>query len=174
MLNALKVITEESSALMRNVEQMQRTWLQEAMPASEDQPSVAAATGMAQHAMKVNLSLNRNAQRQLYFWQSHLPNMLTAAQNPTVFGNLLAFQSALTQRMTQQFNTWVHDWQHLLHDAGEGHGANTMSKLMEQEYNIVARMSALQMAHVSAVAQLLENAQVDLAYLLSQGMSAEG
>lgn len=168
MLNALKVITEESSQTLRNLHQMQTAWLQEATPAPEDQPSAASAMAIAQHAMKVGEALNSNMLRQMHFWQNHLPNMFAALQSPTTFNNLMAFQNALIQRMTQQHTSWVEGWHRVLHEAGESHGANTMSKLMEQEFNISARMSALVVDQMTSMAELLENAQVDLGYLLSQ------
>jgi len=173
MLDALKAVTQETSQALQNLHQMQAEWLQQATPAAGEQPGANSMLAAAQHAMKVSQTLNNSMMRQAHFWQSHLPSMLSAAQNPATFNALIAFQSALMQRLADQHKEWVDGLHDVMHGTGQMRSANTVSKLMEQEYNFSAQLGSLMMNQLTSVAELLENAQVDLGYLLSQSNSEQ-
>ncbi len=97
----------------------------------------------------------------------------TAAVLPLSFDSdtwqqLMAMQQAVAQRLAQQQKGWLEGLAALAHERSRIKEANTLSKYVEQEYNLVAQFGALVADQISQYAGLLENTQVDYGYWMAQ------
>lgn len=97
----------------------------------------------------------------------------TAALLPHLWGidawhELLAIQQAVLKRCQQQQQDWVDGCAGVAQEYGQLKLANTLSKFIEQEYNVVAQFNALVVKQAASWAGLLENIQVDYAYWIAQ------
>jgi hypothetical protein len=81
---------------------------------------------------------------------------------------LQAMQAAVWQRLEQQQAEWVKGCKLLMQDYAQLKQANTLSKVVDQEYDFVSQFGALMSSQASALAGLVENIQVDLGYWVSQ------
>lgn len=77
-------------------------------------------------------------------------------------------QKAVLDRVAAQQAEGARELFTILLGAGRTRQANTVSKLMEGEYNFFAQLSALCVAQATAYMELAENAQVNSGYLLSR------
>lgn len=77
-------------------------------------------------------------------------------------------QKAVLERVAAQQAESARELLAILLGAGRTRHANTLSKLMEDEYNVFAQLSALCVAQATAYMELAENAQVNSGYLLSR------
>jgi hypothetical protein len=94
--------------------------------------------------------------------------LLTLRMDPETWGELWQIQQAAWQRQQQ----WQNDlWQGLLawtRECAEIKGANTMSKLVEQEFNLAGQLGDLMRDQATGLVALMENVQVDYAYWVNQ------
>ncbi|WP_326535601.1 hypothetical protein [Pseudorhodoferax sp.] len=81
---------------------------------------------------------------------------------------LAAMQQAVWGRLAQQHKAWLDGCAALAREQQQIKQANTLSKFVEQEYNLLAQTSALVASQCTAFVGLLENVQVDYAYWVSQ------
>jgi hypothetical protein len=81
---------------------------------------------------------------------------------------LLAMQQSVLQRFQQQQQDWLDGFAALAQEYGQSRQANTLSKYVEQEYNLVAQFGALVSNQAASMAGLLENIQVDYGYWMAQ------
>lgn len=88
--------------------------------------------------------------------------------NRQLWQEMLAIQQAVMQRMQQQHQAWIDGCADVSLEYRQLKKVNTLSKLIEQEYNIMAQWHALIASQMSNWAGLLENIHVDYAYWLSQ------
>jgi len=83
---------------------------------------------------------------------------------------------ALTEAMVKQWQTlqahWMDGLTELAQEMGEIRQANTVSKYVDQEMNLVQQSLALVSNHATATARLIENTQVNIAWWLSQRSAA--
>jgi len=81
---------------------------------------------------------------------------------------LAAMQQAVWGRLQQQNQAWVRGCTALVQEQQQLKQANTLSKFVEQEYNLLAQTGALVASQCAAFVGLMENVQVDYAYWVSQ------
>lgn len=79
-----------------------------------------------------------------------------------------AMQQAVMERLRKQQNSWIEGLTVLMHESAEQRHANTLSKYVEREYNLVAQFGALLADQASQMAGLMENIQVNLGYWIAQ------
>lgn len=84
-----------------------------------------------------------------------------------------ALQSAVATRLQAQQQAWVDGCTALWQDYTQLGRVNTMAKAMDQEFGIAARFGALVKDQMADLAELVENAQVNWAYWLSQKSSGQ-
>jgi hypothetical protein len=84
-----------------------------------------------------------------------------------------ALQTAVAERLQAQQQAWVDGCTALWQDYTQLGRANTVAKAMDQEFGIAARFGALVKDQVADFAELMENAQVNWAYWLSQKNSGQ-
>lgn len=87
---------------------------------------------------------------------------------PEVLAEFFAFQKAVMARIDQQNRNWVESCAAVAQEYSQLGAANTLSKLVEQEYNVFAQFHAVAAAQAASWAGLMENVQVDYAYWIAQ------
>jgi hypothetical protein len=90
------------------------------------------------------------------------------AGDAATWQELWALQTAVAGRLQAQQRAWVDGCTALWQDYAQLGRANTVAKVMDQEFGAAARFGALVKDQVAGFAELMENAQVNWAYWLSQ------
>lgn len=85
---------------------------------------------------------------------------------------LLAMQQSVLKRLQQQQQGWLDGFAALAQEYSQSRQANTLSKYVEQEYDLVAQFGALVADQSAQMAGLLENIQVDYGYWMAQQQEA--
>jgi hypothetical protein len=93
------------------------------------------------------------------------------AGDAATWQELWALQTAVAGRLQAQQQAWVDGCAALWHDYAQLGRANTVAKVMDQEFGAAARFGALVKDQVAGFAELMENAQVNWAFWLSQKSS---
>ncbi|MDE1179191.1 hypothetical protein [Paraburkholderia sp.] len=81
---------------------------------------------------------------------------------------LLEMQTAIVKRLMLQQQTWLEGWAGLNRERAQIKGANTVSKLVEQEFNLVAQVGQLFIDQTTALVALQENIEISYSYWLSE------
>lgn len=93
--------------------------------------------------------------------------LLAEASQPETWHEALQIQGAIGERLAQQQRAWTMGVEQITAEYLQLNSANTLSKWVEQEYNIGMQMGALCFNQLVNMTALAENVQVDLAYWLS-------
>jgi len=120
-----------------------------------------------EHAQTVGTLLNRRATRMM----SNLTSSAGLAQqalNPQTWVELQQLQQAVVQRLQQQNQNWMDGCATLVKEYSQIKQANTMSKLVEQQCNLVAQWGQLLGTQATNLMGLQENIEVDYGYWLSE------
>ncbi|WP_332855560.1 hypothetical protein [Duganella sp. S19_KUP01_CR8] len=119
------------------------------------------------HAMTTQRLVQKDA--------THLVNngamtMALAAKlwDPVVWSEWTQLQAAIAQRLYTQNQDWHKGCAILVEDYGQIRQANTMSKLVEKQGNLVSQSAALLTSQTTNFMALLENIDVDFGYWASQ------
>lgn len=94
-----------------------------------------------------------------------------ALDRDTLQQGMALAEAALDQCLTLQAQ-WLDGLDELGHEMGEVRHANTVSKFVDQEMNLVQQSVMLVSAQATASARLLENIQVNVGWWLSQKLPA--
>lgn len=165
MTNALTIVTDSSVNQLKSLQQIQTDLFKKLVPS--DAPALPGlAAGL--HLQQVQQALSDIAQRQLGFIQTGLPALIKFQQDGSALSTLFQFQAAFLQRLATQQTQFVDGLAQIAAQASQVRKVNTASKLMDQEYDLFAQFSALLVGQVTAFSELIENAQVDFAYLVAQ------
>lgn len=84
---------------------------------------------------------------------------------------LYSMNQAVLQRLQQQQKQWLTGCAGLVRDYAQLKHANTLSKLVSQQCNLVAQFGQLLNSQASAMMLLQENIEVDYGYWVSQKLS---
>jgi hypothetical protein len=99
--------------------------------------------------------------------------VLPLRPEPQTLNELMALQQAVIQRIADQQKGWLEGCAALAEERNRIKEANTLSKFVEQEYNLFANFSALVADQMSQWAGLVENTQVDYGYWIAQQAQQE-
>lgn len=88
------------------------------------------------------------------------------------WNDIVAMQTAVVNRLTQQQRDWAQGLTEIVQDYAQLRLANTLSKFVEQEYNLGAQIGALMTSQLSQFVNLMENIQVDYGYWIAQKRTA--
>lgn len=88
------------------------------------------------------------------------------------WSELAQMQQAIVERMTLQQQSWLQGWAAWNRERAEIRGANTMTKLVEQEFNLIAQIGQLLIDQTTNLVALQENIEVSYAYWLNQKLGA--
>jgi hypothetical protein len=125
----------------------------------------------AVHAYRLQYLLNQLALRGLGN-QMTMACVLPMRTDFQTWEELFAIQAAVWQRLQQQHADWVAGCNAMVQEYSQLKRANTLSKFVEQEYNVFAQMGALMSAQAASFSGLLENLQVDMGYWVAQKRAA--
>ena len=98
--------------------------------------------------------------------------MLPLHADANTWHEWLGIQQAIAKRVQAQHQSLIDGLAGVAENYGELKLANTLSKFVEQEMNIVADINALVADQMAGWANLIENIQVDYGYWLSQKQHA--
>lgn len=99
--------------------------------------------------------------------------LLALGTDLSTWGELLHLQEAFAKRLIQQNQAWLQGWAELFHQREQLTSANTVSKLVEQEFNLVGQLGQLVGDQVTNFMALLENAQVSYSYWTHEKLHPE-
>lgn len=94
--------------------------------------------------------------------------LLPMSLDASLWQELLDIQHAILERVAQQQQNWWDGCKDVYAEYSQLKMANTLSKFVEQEYNVVAQFNALVANQAASWAGLMENIHVDYAYWLTQ------
>ena len=127
----------------------------------------AALPGPLIRAQKMNMMVGQLMARSLQN-QTASAAVLPTQMDADTLREVSMIQQAIFRRVQQQQKEWMAGCQDIMQEYSQLKLANTMSKFVEQEYNIVAQFGALVSSQTASWVGLLENIQVDYAYWISQ------
>lgn len=93
--------------------------------------------------------------------------LLAEASQPETWREALQIQAAIGERLQQQQQAWTRGLDQIMVEYLQLNQANTLSKWVEQEYNIGMQLGTLCFNQLVNLTALAENIQVDLGYWLS-------
>ncbi len=144
----------------------QRALAKPGVPALHEMASQGASATL-EHAATANTLLNKQA--------AHIFNngMLTTGlaahfMEPQIWNESLQLQMAVMQRLQEQNQDWLKGCAILVDDYAQLKQANTMSKLVEKQCNLMTQWSQLLTIQSTNLIGLLENIEVDYGYWASQ------
>jgi hypothetical protein len=93
---------------------------------------------------------------------------------PHMWLELWQMQQAVWRRQSQLQNNWVQDWADWANGFTQARGANTMAKLVEQEFDLVVQWHELVSGQATDVVRLLENLEVNYAFWVDEKLRSGG
>lgn len=94
--------------------------------------------------------------------------MLPFSARTQTWQELFAMQQALLEQFQQLQQGWLHGWNSWFASFGQLKKANTMSKVLEQEFNLAGQCLLLLQGQATDLANLQENFEVNYGYWLGQ------
>lgn len=130
------------------------------------QPPLAPPPAV-EHLLKRHALLSRQlAQATQHGWSTAA--LLPFTTQPQTWQELLQLQQAVVQQVQQLQHGWIDGWTAWLGEFAQLKRANTMSKLVEQEFNLVAQFVLLLQGQATDWTNLQENIEVNYGYWLSE------
>jgi hypothetical protein len=94
--------------------------------------------------------------------------LFALGMNPQTWGELFHIQEAAFQRLLLQQQAWLQGWAAWNRERAEIKSANTVTKMIEQEFNLAAQFSQLFIDQATNFVALQENIEVAYAFWLSE------
>jgi hypothetical protein len=129
--------------------------------------ATALSPAPALRAQKLHLMLGEFVARGVGYGAATAA-VLPMSADPGVWAELQAMQQSVVQRLQKQHQGWIEGFAALAQDYAGLRQANTLSKYVEREYNLVAQFGALVSDQAAQLAGLMENIQVDYGYWIAQ------
>lgn len=173
MFQSMIKTVDASVRHMQELQQVQTRLLERLAPASKlvpenALPALAPLRRLNQYQTLFGHAGTRHVHGFHGLWQL----ALKLGQDDSIFDDLLAMQRAIIDNLATQQVEWVGDMKSLAGEVASLKKVNTMSKLMEQEYNVCALYGALLIGQATKLINLFENAQIGYGYLLAQQVPA--
>ena len=140
-------------------------------PSATKQPSPRTRVPSLDHALKAQAIQNDRAVRAADSAKA-TAELLFHGLNPENLKDMLDLQQSAWRRFSALQQGWVTDWLGWFAYADKIKGANTMSKLVEMESNILTQATQLFGNQISGLVALQENIEVDYSYLVRQILAA--
>ena len=137
-------------------------------PARAPLPLVPVARTLAAQSLAMHVATNRCTQA--FQVTARLPALVLDGAGAEQARALV--DAVVHQWMTLQAR-WIEGFVDLAQEMGESRQANTVSKYVDHEMNLVQQGLALVCAQATATARLVENTQVDVAWWLSRRDAGE-
>jgi len=97
-----------------------------------------------------------------------LPWRIDPQSWPQIWQELWQMQQAVWRRQSQLQDKWMQGWTAWTNVFTRARGANTMTKLVEQEFDLVAQWHELVSGQATDVVSLLENLEVNYAFWVNE------
>ena len=97
-----------------------------------------------------------------------LPWRIDSQSWPQIWQELWQMQDSVWQRQRQLQDNWLQGWLAWSNECTQARGANTLSKLVEQEFDLVAQWQELLSGQATDVVSLLENLEINYAYWVNE------
>jgi len=97
-----------------------------------------------------------------------LPWRIDPQSWPRIWPELWQMQQAVWRRQSQLQDSWMQGWIAWTNEFTQFRGANTMAKLVEQEFDLVAQLQELVSGQTTDVVSLLENLEINYAFWVSE------
>lgn len=140
---------------------------QTSSPAPAEVTAPITPTAPLLRAQKMNMMVGQLLARSVSN-QVSTAVVLPTSLDPDTWSELSMIQQAVLRRIQQQQKDWLQGCENIAQEYSQLKLANTMSKFVEQEYNIVAQFGTLVSNQAASWFSLMENIQVDYAYWISQ------
>ncbi|MCB1894647.1 MAG: hypothetical protein H6945_16950 [Zoogloeaceae bacterium] len=121
-----------------------------------------------QHASAFHELLGRAAQRQFQIQQATLTAMLSPRPDFSLIAETIQMQQAALARIATVQTESIRKIAELTAGATGIRKANTLSKLVDQEYDLVSGFGAILAEQTTAMVELLESLQIGYGYLVAQ------
>jgi hypothetical protein len=141
-------------------------------PTVTQQPRPRTGVPAMDHVLKARAIQNDRAARAAENARDTAQLFLSGLDAETL-QDLLDLQRAAWRRFSALQRSWITDWVGWFDYADKIKGANTMSKLVEMESNILAQAAQLMGSQITGLVALQENIEVDYAYLIKQALAAK-
>src|SRR6185369_3974222 len=169
MFQALMTMADQS---VRQLHHAQARLLQTQTPTTA--PTPASAPGHA-HVAVVPLKhlnayqevLGSMAARQMQICQGLLASAFKPVPDASLPMEFLQMQMAIFQRLSAQQTQFLEDLAEVAAGAGSMKRTNTLSKLMDQDYDFFAQINALLVGQATTLMELMESIQIGYSYLLA-------
>jgi hypothetical protein len=169
MFNALTALTEDSVRQLQTLQSAHSRLFETLVPPAREASSPTHPALLPAMRMQAYQELfGKLASRQLLGLQGLWSWMLQPRFDYEVLNEALAMQRAILERLAIQQTEWVQGLETLANEMSGIRKVNTLSKLMDQESDIVSQFGALLSGQATAMMELLENVQIGTSYLLAR------
>lgn len=168
MYKALTTIAENSVRQMQDLQQTQARLLANLTPAAGAQVTANRALQPLSHLGTYQELITQTITRQVRTYQGLWNLALQPRLDASLWAEGLAIQAAVMQRLATQQAQWVQGLESIASEIGSLKKVNTLSKLMDQESDIGARLNALIMGQATSMMELMESVQISIGYLVAQ------
>jgi hypothetical protein len=97
-----------------------------------------------------------------------LPWQIDPQSWPQIWLEMWQMQESVWQRQLRLQNSWLQGWVDWTNESTQARGANTMTKLVEQEFDLVVRWQQLLRDQATETASLLENLEINYAFWINE------
>ena len=169
MFNVLMTIAQDSVRQLSGLQQSQTRLLQALVPTADDLTghTHTALSPLIRLTSYQNL-LGKAITRQVLNCQGLWALALQPEKQNTALTESFKMQGAIFERLAAQQAQWNQGLEELARLVAGVRDVNTLSKLMEQEYNVQARLGGLLNDQATALMELMESIQIGYGYLLAQ------
>ncbi len=169
MFQVLMTMAQDSVRQLQGLHQSQTRLLKSLAPAPAGAPAHAQMAMLPVFRLANYQDLIGKAfTRQLLNYQGLWSLALAPERQGAVLTESLQMQGAIFQRLAAQQAQWTQGLEDLAKLVAGIRDVNTLSKLMEQEYNVTARLGALLNEQATATMELMESIQIGYGYLLER------
>lgn len=134
------------------------------------QPKPRTRVPVVDHALKA-AALQNDRGRRAFDNAVTTTQLLGKGIDLPAFDDLCQLQTAALSRLAALQSGWIEGWMNWFKYAGQIKGANTLSKLVEMESNIIAQAAQLMGSQITSLVALQENVEVDYSHLIKQRLS---
>lgn len=135
-------------------------------------PSALPYPPVVEHLLKRYSLLSRQlAQSAHNGWTSAA--LLPFSTGPQTWQELFQLQQVVLQQVEQLHQGWLSGWTAWLGEFAQLKRVNTMSKLVEQEFNLAAQFVLLLQGQATDWTSLQENIEVNYGYWLSEKLNSQ-
>lgn len=141
---------------------------------SDTQNMMANSAALLSHrTTQLQALLNASLTRHNKTLGASMPMLMSLAKlDHDTLSELLQLQNAINARFMEQNKQWFEGLQQIANEAGQLKKANTLSKFMEQQFDLVGQCVSLFSNQSTNLVSQLENIQIDIGYWITQKSEA--